>query len=281
MILRKTTILLMIGLWSLYGCQTIGERERPPAQPQSGEKVAAPSGEIPLSLEAKGAMGFIRLLEERAGKIHSFRARIVLSVSGREIPSYEKLPGLLIASLPGRYRVTAYSPGKRVVVDFLTLPGSTFLRWAPLGNDNLSMEAEVRRRPGPKFMDNLSLVMGAGPFPQPGIALENRVGKTLVLYLLEQHSAGGLLTRKRKLLLSGREVLVTRIEEIGFRDLLGKFDMTDYRLIDSHWIPHRLLLTYQDLLSMEINLKSISLNDITDERLFEPKVSPTGPHSTM
>ncbi len=279
MILKKDLITFLIALLCAYGCQTTGETQRPPSQPLSAEKFMAPSGEISLRQEAKGAMDFILLLKERAEKIHSFRAPIILSVSGRDIPAYEKLTGILAASEPGKYRITAYSDQKNAVFDFLSLPGITVLQWAPPGDDNLRIEAEIRQRPHPWFMENLSLVMGAGPFPQPGIAILNRIKGSLVLYLLEQVKAEGVLSRKRKILLREKEALVTRIEELGFKKLWGRLDMEDYRLVDSHWIPHRLLLSFLDLLSMQINLKGISLNVPLKDELFEPNVVPTWNHA--
>jgi hypothetical protein len=264
----------IIALCLTWGCQTSGGPERVPSKPEPVENLGAQRGEIPFSLEAKGAMAFVKLLEERASGIHSLHAQIALSVSGKEIPSYKNLNGILIASLPGRYRVTAYSPEGKAIFDFLTLPEMTALRWAPTGSENLSIEAGFRRRPYPGFMENLSLVMGAGPFPKPGIALDNRVNNEIVLYLLEQLSAGGVLTRNRRIRLGGKDVLVTRIEEFDSDRLAGRLEMADYRAVNSHWIPHRLLLSYRDLLLMEINVKSISLNAPVDEGLFEPNVTP-------
>lgn len=276
----KTLCCFIIALCLICGCQTSGGPERLLAKPEPVDNLKAPRGEIPFSLEAKGAMGFVRLLEERASRIHSFHAQITLWVSGKEIPSYESLNGILIASLPGRYRITAYSPGGKAIFDFLTLPGMTACRWAPAGSENLSIQAGFRQRPHPGFMENLSVVMGAGPFPKPGIALDNRVNSEIVLYLLEQHSAGGALARNRRIWLGGKDVLVTRIEEFDFNRLGGRLNMADYRAVNSHWIPHRLLLSYQDILSMEINVKNISLNAPVNEGLFEPDITPADNLST-
>ncbi|MBW2148318.1 MAG: hypothetical protein JRG73_18205 [Deltaproteobacteria bacterium] len=275
MILKKSLSTFLIALWYITGCQTTGDIQRQPSMPAAAEKSTSPSGEIPLRQEAKGAKGFIQLLEERAKNIHSFRAPIVLSVSGRGIPVYEKLSGILLASVPGRYRITAYSARKDAVFDFLTVPGGTGLRWAPPEGGDLRIAAEARQRPHPGLMENLSVVMGAGPFPKPGFTVLNRIDRFLVLYLLEQVQADGALARKRKIWLRGREVLVTRIDEMGFNKELWRVDMEDYRLVDSHWIPHRLSFSIPDSLSMQINLKGIFLNVPLSEELFEPNAVPT------
>jgi outer membrane lipoprotein-sorting protein len=280
MILKKMFCFFIIVLWLVFGCQTVGGPKKPSEQ-QPPEKLAAPSGEIPLLMEAKGAKEFINLLEERAKEIHSFSAPIVLSVSGKEIPSYEKLSGILAASSPGRYRITAYSSSNKAVFDFLTLPRGTALRWAPAGEENLSIKAGSGQRPSPKFMENLSLVMGAGPFSLPGIALDKRFDKDLVIYLLDQHPTKRFITRNRRIWFRGKEVLVTRIEEKDSNNLWDRFYLADYRLVDSHWIPHHLSLSYQDILTMEIDLKSIKLNDPIDEGLFKPDVVPTVNHTGM
>jgi outer membrane lipoprotein-sorting protein len=281
MILKKRFCFFILVLWLVFGCQTVGGPKRPSEQPQPPEKLAVPSGEIPLLMEAKGAKEFINLLEERAKEIHSFRATIVLSVSGKEIPSYEKLSGIFTASSPGQYRITAYSSGNKAVFDFLTLPRGTALRWAPAGEENLSIKAGSGQRPSPKFMENLSLVMGAAPFSQPGIALDKRIDKDLVIYILDQHPTKRFITRNRRIWFRGKEVLVTRIEEKDPNNLWDRFYLGDYRLVDSHWIPYHLSLSYQDIITMEIDLKSIKLNDPIDEGLFKPDVVPTVNHTGM
>jgi len=275
MTLNKMLCFVIAVLWLVLGCRTAGGPDMDTARPQQPEGPAAPSGEIPLLMAAKGGRGFIRLLEERSRKIHSFRARIVLSASGKYIPSYENLAGVLIASEPGLYRITGYSERNKAVFDFLTLRRTTALRWAPEGNDIMSAEAEARQRPDPKFMENLSLVMGAGPFPQADIVLDNRVDKDLVVFLLEQQPTERFLTRNRRIWFSGKEILATRIEEKIFDNSRARLNMADYHLVDSNWIPFHLSLSYHDILVMDISLKSIKLNDTIDERLFDPDVVPT------